>query len=96
MVNFRKIRFSIAVILAGIRWWVTCPLNYQRLQKMMTKRGLSVDQSTIKQWTIRFLPLIVVHRKGKFLHMEAKYRKLIFLYLCNSTCKENDDFNTCL
>lgn len=58
MLNFKGLRFPINVILVCIRWYAAYPLSYRHLEEMMEERGVSVDDSTINRWSIRFLPLI--------------------------------------
>ncbi|MFT5590633.1 MAG: putative transposase [Bradyrhizobium sp.] len=58
MLNFKKIRFPIDVILVYLRWYVAYPLSYWDVEEMMVERGVSVDHSPINRWAISFLPLI--------------------------------------
>jgi len=44
--------------LVCIRWYAAYPLSYRHLEEIMEERGVSVDHSTINQWSFRFLPLI--------------------------------------
>ena len=66
MLNFKGMRFPIDVILVCIRWYVAYPLSYRHLKEIMEERAVSVDQSSINRWAIRFQPLIEkVARKHK-------------------------------
>ena len=58
MLNCKRMRFPIDVILVCIRWYAAYPLSYRHLEEMMEERGVSVDHSSINRWAIRFLPLI--------------------------------------
>lgn len=58
MLNFKRMRFPVDVILVCIRWYVAYPLSYRHIEEMMEERGVSVDHSSINRWAIRFLPLI--------------------------------------
>lgn len=58
MLNFKRMRFPIDVILVCIRWYAAYPLSYRHLEEMMEERGVLVDHSSINRWAIRFLPLI--------------------------------------
>ena len=58
MLNFKGMRFPVAVILVCIRWYAAYPLSYRHLEEMTEERGMSVGHSTINRWAIRFLPVI--------------------------------------
>lgn len=66
MLNTKRMRFPIDVILVCIRWYAAYPLSYRHLEEMMQERGVAVDHSSINRWAIRFLPLLEkVFRKHK-------------------------------
>ena len=66
MLDTKRMRFPIEVILVCIRCYAAYPLSYRHLDEMMQERGAVVDHSTINRWTIRFLPLLEkVFRKFK-------------------------------
>ena len=44
-------------VLICIRWHVAYPLRYRHFEEMTKGRGVSVDNSSIKRWAIRRLPL---------------------------------------
>ena len=46
------------MILVCICWYAAYPLSYRHLEEMMEERGVSVDQSSINCWAVRFLPLL--------------------------------------
>jgi putative transposase len=58
MLNTKRMRFPIDIILACIRWYVAYPLSYRHIEEMMEERGVFVDHSSINCWAIRFLPLL--------------------------------------
>ena len=58
MLNTKRMRFPIDVILVCIRWYAAYPLSYRQLEEMMLERGVQVDHSSISLWAIRFLPLL--------------------------------------
>jgi len=58
MLNTKRMRFPIDVILVCIRWYAAYPLSYRHLEEMMQERGVAVDHSSINRWAIRFLPLL--------------------------------------
>ena len=58
MLDIKRMRFPLDIILVCIRWYAAYPLSYRHLEEMMAERGVSVDHSSISRWTIRFLPLL--------------------------------------
>jgi putative transposase len=58
MLNTKRMRFPIDVILVCIRWYAAYPLSYRHLEEMMQERGVAVDHSSINRWAIRFLLLL--------------------------------------
>ena len=56
MLDTKRMRFPIDVILVCIRWYAAYPLSYRHLEEMMQERGVQVDRSSISRWAIRFLP----------------------------------------
>jgi hypothetical protein len=58
MLNFKRMRFPIDVILVCIRSYAAYPLSDRHLEEIMDERGVLVDHSSINRWAIRFLPLI--------------------------------------
>jgi len=66
MLNIKRMRFPLDVILVCIRWYAAYALSYRNLEEMMQERGVFVDHSSINRWAIRFLPLLEkVFRKHK-------------------------------
>lgn len=58
MLDTKRMRFPIDVILVCIRWYAAYPLSYRHLEEMMQERGVQVDHSSISRWAIRFLLLL--------------------------------------
>lgn len=58
MLNTKRMRFPIDIILVCIRWYAVYPLSYRHLEEMMEERGVFVDHSSINRWAVRFLPLL--------------------------------------
>jgi putative transposase len=97
MLNTKRMRFPIDVILICIRWYAAYPLSYRHLEEeMMQERGMLVDHSLINRWAVRFLPLLEKafrkHKRpvGKSWRMDATYRKLkgAWKYLYRAVDKE--------
>jgi len=67
MLNVKRMRFPLQIILVCIRWTAAYALSYRNLEEMMQERGVSVDHSTLNRWAIRFLPLLekIFRRKYK-------------------------------
>jgi putative transposase len=96
MLNIKRMRFPIDVILLCIRWYAAYPLSYRHLEEMMQERGVFVDHSSINRWAIRFLPFLEkVFRKHKrpvsgSWRMDETYIKVkgIWKYLYRAVDKE--------
>ena len=58
MLDTKRMRFPLDVILVCIRWYAAYSLSYRNLEEMMHERGVIVDHSSISHWAIRFLPLL--------------------------------------
>ena len=58
MLDTKRKRFPIDVILVCIRWYAAYPLSYRHLEEMMQERGVFVDHSSINRWAICFLSFI--------------------------------------
>ena len=66
MLDIKRMRFPLDIILVCIRWYAAYPLSYRHLEEMMAERGVSVDHSSISRWAIRFLPLLeLIFRQHK-------------------------------
>ena len=66
MLDIKRMRFALDIILVCIRWYAAYPLSYRHLEQMMAERGVSVDHSSISRWAIRFLPLLeMIFRQHK-------------------------------
>ncbi len=97
MLDTKRMRFPLDVILVCIRWYGAYPLSYRHLEEMMHERGVFVDHSSISRWTIRFLPALEkVFRKykrpvGDSLRMDETYIKVkgAWKYLYRAVDKES-------
>ena len=58
LLDIKRMRFPLDIILVCIRWYAAYPLSYRHLEEMMQERGAFVDHSSINRWAIRFLPLL--------------------------------------
>ena len=82
MLNTRRMRFPIDVIVVCIRWYAAYSLSYRHLKEMMQERGVVVDHSSINRWASRFLPLLEMvfrnhkHEVGKSWRMDETYLKV--------------------
>jgi len=96
MLNTKRMRFPIDIILVCIRWYAAYPLSYRHLEEMMEERGVFVDHSSINRWAIRFLPLLEkAFRKHKWpvgvsWRMDETYIKVkgVWKYLYRAVDKE--------
>ena len=58
MLDIKRMRFPLDIILVCIRWYAAYPLSLRHLEEMMQERGVFVDHSSINRWAIKFLPLL--------------------------------------
>ena len=58
MLNTKRMRFPMDIVLTCIRWYAAYPLSYRHLEEMMHERGVVVDHSSISRWAIKSLPLL--------------------------------------
>ena len=66
MLDIKRMRVPLDIILVCIRWYAAYPLSYRHFEEMMAERGVSVDHSSISRWAIRFLPLLeMISRQHK-------------------------------
>ncbi len=96
MLNTKRMRFPIDIILVCIRWYAAYPLSYWHLEEMMEERGVFVDHSSINRWAVRFLPLLEKafrkHKRpiGGSWRMDETYIKVkgVWKYLYRAVDKE--------
>lgn len=96
MLDTKRMRFPLDIILVCIRWYAAYPLSYRHLEEMMHERGIFVDHSSISRWSIRFLPLLEkIFRKHKrkvgiSWRMDETYIKVkgVWKYLYRAVDKE--------
>ena len=96
MLNTKRMRFPIDVILVCIRWYAAYPLSYRHLEEMMQERGVVVDHSSINRWAVRFLPLLEKafrkHKRpvGRSWRMDETYIKVkgVWKYLYRAVDKQ--------
>ena len=96
MLNTKRMRFPIDIILVCIRWYAAYPLNYRHIEEMMEERGVFVDQYSINRWAVRFLPLLEKafrkHKRpvGGSWRMDETYIKVkgVWKYLYRAVDKE--------
>ena len=96
MLNTKRMRFPIDIILVCIRWYAAYPLSYRHIEEMMEERGVFVGHSSINRWAVRFLPLLEKafrkHKRpvGVSWRMDETYIKVkgIWKYLYRAVDKE--------
>ena len=96
MLNTKRMRFPIDIILVCIRWYEAYPLGYRHIEEMMQERGMFVDHSSINRWAVRFLPLLEKafrkHKRpvGGSWRMDETYIKVkgVWKYLYRAVDKE--------
>src|SRR5262245_19924633 len=55
-VSFKGTHFPQDIILTGVRWYVAYPLSYRHDEELMQEHGVSVNQSTIQRWVVKYSP----------------------------------------
>ena len=58
MLDIKRIRFPLEIILVCIRWYAVYPLSLRHLEEMMKERGALSITHRINRWAIKFLPLL--------------------------------------
>ena len=53
---FRGFRFPAEVILWAVRWYLSFPVSYRDLERMLADRGVEVDHVSLFRWVQRFAP----------------------------------------
>ena len=53
---FRGFRFPAEVILWAVRWYLSFPISYRDLERMLADRGVAVDHTSMHRWVQRFAP----------------------------------------
>jgi len=56
MIRFEKIRHKSTTILKCIQLYLSYPLSYREVEKIMLGEGINVDNSTINIWAIKHTP----------------------------------------
>ncbi|WP_378940866.1 IS6 family transposase [Mesorhizobium sp. ANAO-SY3R2] len=56
---FRGRQFDPSVILLCVRWYLAYCLSLRDLEAIMAERGIAVDHTTIRRWTVRYAPLLL-------------------------------------
>jgi hypothetical protein len=74
---FKGRHFDRSVILLCVRWYLAHALSLRNLEKMMAKRGLSVDHTTIHRWTVRYAPLLLERFNWRSRRWLVKYIRQI-------------------
>ena len=96
MLNTKRMRFPIDIILVCIRWYAAYPLSCRHIEEMMEERGVFADHSSINRWAIRFLSLLEKafrkHKRpvGVSWRMDETYIKVkgVWKYLYRAVDKE--------
>ena len=54
----KRLHYPLEVMLVCARWYAAYPLSFRHLEKMMQKRGVFVDYSTVHRWSLRIPPVL--------------------------------------
>jgi putative transposase len=55
---FKRLHYSLDVMLMCVRWYVAYGLSVRNLEEMMAERSIQVDHSTVHRWAIKVLPVL--------------------------------------
>ncbi len=58
MSDFKWKHFQGEIILGCVRWYCKYGISYRDLEKMMIKRGVEVDHTTLFRWVQQYTPEI--------------------------------------
>ena len=56
--GFKGRQFTSETILWAVRWYLTFPVSYRDLERMLQDRGVAIDHTTIFRWIQADLPPI--------------------------------------
>jgi putative transposase len=82
MLNTKRMRFPLEIILVCTRWYYAYPLSLRHLEEIMEERGAFLDHSTVGRWAIKFgLALEKIFRRykspvGRSWRMDETYVKI--------------------
>ncbi len=87
-IAFKRCHFAKTVVLLATRWYLSYPLSYHDIEKMMLERDIRVDHSTINRWVIHYFRLLEDEFRKKFKRqtgfswrMDETYIKIKWHYL---------------
>jgi putative transposase len=96
MLNMKRMRFPLEIILVCIRWYYAYPLSLRHLEEMMEERETFIDHSTVGRWAVKFGPVLEkIFRRykspvGRSWRMDETYVKINgkWTYLYRAVDKE--------
>ena len=56
--SFKRLHYSVDMIVQCVRWYPAYSLSLRSLEDMMAERGINVDHSTLHRWVIRLVALL--------------------------------------
>ena len=65
-----------------VRWYLTYPLSTRHVEELMQERGVSVDDSTVNRWVVKYSPQLeeMFHRRKRLVwsswHLDETYIKV--------------------
>jgi transposase-like protein len=52
------LHYPLEVTLLCVRWYVAYPLSSRNLEEMMAERGIEADDSSVRWWIVKLVPLL--------------------------------------
>jgi putative transposase len=68
-VCFKGAHVPTEIILTCVRWSVAYPLSYRQIEELMQERGVSIDQSIVNRWVVKYRPPLeaAFHRRKRLM-----------------------------
>jgi putative transposase len=71
---FLRMHYPLEVMLLCVRWYAAYPMSFRNIEQMMTERGVFVDHSTVRRWSIKMLPVLAVAFRRRKLPVGNSWR----------------------
>ena len=82
MLKFSGYRFTAAIIIMAVRWYVRYKLSLRDITELLMERGVNVSHESIREWVLKFGPEIacIVDKKRRKIgfrwHVDETYMKV--------------------
>lgn len=101
MVNFKGVHYPKDVILDAVFFYVRYAVSYLDLEEIMVERGVSVDNSSLNRWVVRYSQQLAWKTKKRKRPVAGSWKmdetylrvKGEWVYLCCAIKKFGDTVN---